>query len=302
MKELLKKDVFPKLESAKSKKDFTSLSDELTSKACGLVLEAGITGKDRNSIEQAFIEPSLGVLYDIHKEVIEKTSISTNEIEAIRMKLLFSGRKMWTLNKNLLANTYVHLIPCLLILLTAPTPHASVQGSSSSADYRKMSLSELRARKKKVKGQLKLYDMNFARRHGRMPLKSEKELIRHLYGNYHALRSQIQMAVQEGQRPPPAVVQTRASPRSMSAPLAVLPRPDSSSDDGSPPPPTSQSRVCPMQKALRAEKRRLYRIIRSYEKDFFRKHGRHVSNFAEVEPLARLYRRYKYIKEAIATY
>ena len=38
-----------------------------------------------------------------------------------------------------------------------------------------LSLPELQARKRDLKQQLKQYDMNFARRHGRMPVKAEKE-------------------------------------------------------------------------------------------------------------------------------
>jgi hypothetical protein len=181
-----------------------------------------------------------------------------------------------------------------------------------------MSLPELQTRKKELKQQLKQYDMNFARQHGRMPVKSEKEPIRHLYENYNALKSQIQLMEQEGQHLPPSVVQTRSSPRSMSPPLAVVSGPDSS--DESPPsksimrPRRKQKRASPPLSdnppsaappqdlaALKAEKQQLHQMLRSYEKDFFREHKRQVSSFADIKPVASQYRRYKEIKKAIAT-
>jgi len=208
---------------------------------------------------------------------------------------------------------------------STPPPYSSPQGSPSQTGavggYSQLSLPELQARKKELKQQLKQYDMNFARQHGRMPVKSEKEPIRHLYENYNALKSQIQMMEQEGQHLPPAVVQTqRPSPRSMSPPLAVVSGPDS---DESPPsasimrprrkpkrpsPPlaegsaTSPSGAQPQDlAALKAEKQQLHQMLRSYEKDFFREHKRQVSSFADIKPVASQYRRYKEIKKAIAT-
>ncbi len=201
---------------------------------------------------------------------------------------------------------------------STPPPYASPQGSPSSTSYHQMSLPELQTRKKELKQQLKQYDMNFARQHGRMPVKSEKEPIRHLYENYNALKSQIQLMEQEGQHLPPSVVQTRSSPRSMSPPLAVVSGPDSS--DESPPsksimrPRRKQKRASPPLSdnppsaappqdlaALKAEKQQLHQMLRSYEKDFFREHKRQVSSFADIKPVASQYRRYKEIKKAIAT-
>jgi hypothetical protein len=51
---------------------------------------------------------------------------------------------------------------------------------------------------------------------------------------------------------------------------------------------------------LKTEKAKLHQMLRSYEKDFFKEHGRQVSSFAEIKPVASQYRRYKEIKKAIA--
>ena len=210
---------------------------------------------------------------------------------------------------------------------STPPPYASPQGSPSPtgavSGYHHLSLQELQARKKELKQQLKQYDMNFARQHGRMPVKSEKEPIRHLYENYNALKSQISMLEQEGQHLPPPVAQAqRPSPRSRSPPLGMVAGPDGSDDSppslavvrqrrrpSRPSPPLAESAQAstpagaPSQDlaALKAEKQQLHQMLRSYEKDFFREHKRQVSSFADIKPVASQYRRYKEIKKAIAT-
>ena len=79
----------------------------------------------------------------------------------------------------------------------AASPHVS-------SELANLTLSELQARKRDLKQQLKQYDMNFARRHGRMPVKAEKEPIRNLYESYNALKSQISLMEQEGRHLQPA--------------------------------------------------------------------------------------------------
>ncbi|CAB9496272.1 expressed unknown protein [Seminavis robusta] len=70
------------------------------------------------------------------------------------------------------------------------TPNASTEFSSFSF--------ELQSKKGKLKLQLKQYDIDFARRHDRMPGRKEKEPIRHLYDEYNALKCQIAMLEKEG--------------------------------------------------------------------------------------------------------
>ena len=156
--------------------------------------------------------------------------------------------------------------------------------------------------------------MNFARKNGRMPVKAEKEPIRHLYEKYNALKSQISLMEQDGRQ------SSAASPISLPSP-SVLPQKtlsptgSDSGDDfsprgnaqpvnkGSPPGASSSSIIGPMSQdltALKAEKGRLHHMLRSYEKDFYKEHKRQVSSFADIRPVASQYRRYKEIKKAIA--
>lgn len=215
----------------------------------------------------------------------------------------------------------------------APNPHPSPPPSAGADDYSDLStlsLSELQTRKRELKQQLKLYDMNFARRHRRMPVKAEKEPIRHLYEKYNQLKSQITLLEQEGRHQPPQIpgVHQMSMPhsRGMSppSPSAVVPTHDSSDDSSGAghmpisrskkkhvktpptiaalPNPSSGGSSNPSQdlQALKAEKSQLHQMLRSYEKDFFKEHKRQVSSFADIKPVASQYRRYKEIKKAIA--
>lgn len=198
----------------------------------------------------------------------------------------------------------------------SPAPRPVPTAASSPGSRASVSLSELQARKRDLKQQLKQYDMNFARRHGRMPVKSEKEPIRHLYERYNALKSQITMMEQDGrQSSSPSSTQplTSSSSAMLSQRTAVSPvgsdseesvpmRPRSSSSQRPAPSASSSAAGAPTQEnlaALKAEKGRLHQMLRSYEKDFFKEHQRQVSSFADIRPVASQYRRYKEIKKAI---
>lgn len=200
---------------------------------------------------------------------------------------------------------------------SSPSGGASASSSVASGEFGRMPLSDLQAHKRELKQQLKQYDMSFARRHGRMPVKAEKEPIRHLYERYNALKSQIISMEQDSGR------SASSSPVASQQGPAVLPQrtlsPVSSTHSGgssdSPPParranapqrtppgatappagPSSQDLA-----ALKAEKQRLHQMLRAYEKDFFKEHKRQVSSFADIRPVASNYRRYKEIKKAIA--
>ena len=84
----------------------------------------------------------------------------------------------------------------------SPTGSASLASIANAGDFAHLSLPELQALKRELKQQLKQYDTNFARRHGRMPVKAEKEPIRHLYESYNSLKNQITLMEQEGRHLP----------------------------------------------------------------------------------------------------
>ena len=187
---------------------------------------------------------------------------------------------------------------------------------------------DLHARKRELKQQLKQYDMNFAKIHGRMPIKSEKEPIRHLYESYNALKSRITYLEREGSNPsgPPMPYRRSSSDRGSMAhssagsvgsvasdassgdeftPMDIREPPRSSkrkdkSPSGASASPSSAGSSSQDLASLKVEKGQLHQMLRSYEKDFFKLHNRQVSSFADIRPVASQYRRYKEIKKAIS--
>jgi hypothetical protein len=195
-----------------------------------------------------------------------------------------------------------------------------------------MSLPELQQRKRELKQQLKMYDLNFHAQHGRMPEKREKEPIRHLYESYNAYKNQITVIEKGEAQPGPGTAAFRArdvvipsnppkdivsadrlSPSNQS-PISKSPSNEESSspqnahefvnngtEDANN---SSVNDEAPMSQdlaSLKAEKATLHQMLRSYEKDFFRQHKRQVSSFSDIRPVAGQYRRYKEIKKAIAS-
>jgi hypothetical protein len=211
------------------------------------------------------------------------------------------------------------------------SPSGSVSSANSSDIMGMLPLSDLQARKRDLKQQLKHYDMNFARKHGRMPVKSEKEPIRNLYENYNALKSQITTMELDGrtmamlplimqqqlqqQQQPPVLPQRTVSPTSgpesgdesptmglrgkrkqLKSPIfdSISAASTTSTSTPSSGPPSQDL------PALKVEKGKLHQMLRSYEKDFFKEHKRQVSSFTDIKPVASQYRRYKEIKKAIS--
>jgi len=215
---------------------------------------------------------------------------------------------------------------------SSPLPYTQSPPTASptQTDTSNMSFADLQARKRDLKQQLKQYDMNFARKHGRMPVKAEKEPIRHLYEAYNSLKSQITQMEREGKHlvstaspPAPGPVQQRTvSPPSGSegsedsaAGSRISPNPVPRNKRKLPKPSNAPSSVSSSAAststgtlavdgqdlaALKVEKSNLHTMLRSYEKDFFRENNRQVSSFADIKPVASQYRRYKEIKKAIA--
>jgi hypothetical protein len=116
----------------------------------------------------------------------------------------------------------------------SPSSSPSPTDQSPDSTFMNMSFAELQARKRDLKQQLKQYDMNFARKHGRMPVKSEKEPIRHLYESYNTLKSQITELERDGRH-----LLSNVSSGSGGQPIVVPPQqqqrtvsPTSGSDSG----------------------------------------------------------------------
>lgn len=61
----------------------------------------------------------------------------------------------------------------------------------SGAVRHREAIATLSKKKRQIKQQLKDYDARFVKKHGRPPLKFEKEPIRGLYETYHAIKANL---------------------------------------------------------------------------------------------------------------
>jgi len=188
--------------------------------------------------------------------------------------------------------------------------------SSSQPSFNGMTFAELQTRKRELKQQLKQYDMEFFNRHGRMPVKQEKEPIRHLYENYNSLKNRISAHEREGPPITPVIPAPRPIPPPIThnyaetngtvdnfLPIASTPSEKSGKWKGSRGTggkSTSSSTSSQDLPGLKTEKQTLHQMLRSYEKDFYNLHNRQVSCYADIRPVASQYRRYKEIKKQIS--
>eukprot|EP00814_Leptocylindrus_danicus_P018715 CAMPEP_0116031434 /NCGR_PEP_ID=MMETSP0321-20121206/17507_1 /TAXON_ID=163516 /ORGANISM="Leptocylindrus danicus var. danicus, Strain B650" /LENGTH=1188 /DNA_ID=CAMNT_0003506549 /DNA_START=179 /DNA_END=3745 /DNA_ORIENTATION=+ len=191
---------------------------------------------------------------------------------------------------------------------------------SSSGFSRSRGIKELLRQKRELKAQLKQYDNNFKRQHGRMPVKAEKEPIRHLYETYNTLKAKIAMLEAGGDvgnvnipssyEGSPSSLSGHRSPRTLTPPPPLnintgvgvgVGSGSVGSMSGNTSPNTLSSYGSNVQDmaALRQEKGHLHQMLRTYEKDFYQAHGRQVSSYEDIRPVAQQYRRYKEIKRAI---
>jgi DNA replication and checkpoint protein len=218
--------------------------------------------------------------------------------------------------------------------VSIPKPLSSGMSTRTvQSEVSTISFADLKSRKRELREQLKQYDVNFARKHGRMPVKIEKEPIRYLYEAYNSLKNQM-WSMEEKSRSPSASISSTALSGSIGnksnssllakskrkLPKAVVP---SSLTVGTTSPAVGSAaasattwvfwnksithfRYCSQGAAdtdltsLKAEQKALYRILKAYENDFVKEHGRQVSQMADICPVASQYRRYKDIKAIVS--
>jgi len=172
-------------------------------------------------------------------------------------------------------------------------------------------LVELRTQKSTLKRELKQYEIDFETIHNRYPTKKEKEPVRHKFERYHALKRSIELLEEpEKKRAMTREMICKASPTYESclerrAKLCLVQAflPDKVKE------PFDQLYIAYHGEVARGfdayitrakeQKQKLHPILRDFEKEFFREHGRQVSSFADIKPYAREYRRYKELKKII---
>ena len=111
-----------------------------------------------------------------------------------------------------------------------------------------------------------------------MPVKAEKEPIRHLYEEYNRVKDML----------------VSSSASSGGGEVPETSRQGHGGEEGNER--TSLGSGNHLHK-LKVEKASLHQKLRAYEKEFVRNEGRQVSSFQDIKPVAGLYRRYKEIKK-----
>lgn len=187
-------------------------------------------------------------------------------------------------------------------------PSLPKQYPSNMLYYKSLTTADLLNEKKKLKDKLKSFDKKFYQKNGRMPSKDEKEPIRHLYELYNALKIFISGREKErkggggrnggdkdvggfegkgGEERRGTGIRRGGAPEFSNMISPKLPHS----------PIASQSERLA---DLKTEKQTLHQQLRTYEREFLRQNERQVSSYADIKPVAALYRRYKDIKKEIA--
>lgn len=176
---------------------------------------------------------------------------------------------------------------------------------------------ELQAERRNLKSMLKKYDKDFYRKHDRMPNKSEKEPIRHLYDKYNTLKSQIEKFNSISCTATGTVSQQPLRPSKISHRISSFQSHCGSVDDSFNSSNTTETlghnesifnarnRISSKNnnsrlEELYAEKQNLYQMLRSNEQKFLQENNRPLSTYDDIKPVASQYRRYKEIKKTIA--
>ncbi|GBG34079.1 Hypothetical Protein FCC1311_103022 [Hondaea fermentalgiana] len=153
----------------------------------------------------------------------------------------------------------------------------------------------LRARlegdKRALKARLKRFDEDFFRVHGRKPVRLDKEPIRHLYEEYNALKRRInELGMGNGDDK----FREASSLRSRSGSEGSM---DAHSHDGGPQRGGQPRSI----ETLLGEKRALQTQLREFERKFEIDNKRKIRCAADIKGLEREYRRYKELKETLAS-
>jgi len=161
----------------------------------------------------------------------------------------------------------------------------------SIANLDKLSRVELATEKKRVKQELKQYDLDFRKQFSRLPSHTEKEPMRPLYVYYRRLKSTITQAeqlkhasresmtaVQDDGETPRTRLHSGNNAQSVEDHIAVL-----------------EARI----ETLQAEKSTVRKKLQAFQENFVRENNRKIRFHKDILPIEREYRAHKNLKEEI---
>ncbi|KAF4692017.1 hypothetical protein FOZ60_014342 [Perkinsus olseni] len=160
-----------------------------------------------------------------------------------------------------------------------------------SAQITRLAGSQLMHEKRRVKQELKSYDVAFTAVHGRPPGRADKEPMRPLYTYYRGLKQAIEeseaTAVTNGDRSRVATIQGRSG-------TGHQPEEEPSTTT------VSSNRMMMRLQSLIDEKSRIREGLQQYQARFFVENQRKIKYHKDIVPIEREYREYKQVKEEIA--
>lgn len=156
---------------------------------------------------------------------------------------------------------------------------------------------ELARRKAELKSQLKAFNMDFMKQHGREPEKADKEVIRHLYEEYNGIKSELKIALGDmSQRQAGRSAHDEHKRRRSGDVIGASAPSDNAQAGASTTVEADEDRVA----ALVKEKQALHTLLKEYEKNFQAKYHRAVFSHEDIVPVAREFERYQEVKQLLS--
>ncbi len=144
-------------------------------------------------------------------------------------------------------------------------------------------LADLHREKQLLKRKLWAFELEFYERHGRMADKQDKESVRHIYSDYKDVTNRIRAREGRGGSTVHSCLDCK---------VFEVEKAEHEHDNIG----------CSTSKhilQLKAERKALNHIIKSYEIEFQKRHKRRVSSLRDTQPIASKYRRYVVVKKEL---
>ncbi|KAF4671546.1 hypothetical protein FOL47_001470 [Perkinsus chesapeaki] len=151
--------------------------------------------------------------------------------------------------------------------------------------------SQLSHEKRRVKQELKSYDVAFTAVHGRSPGRTDKEPMRPLYTYYRGLKQAMEEVETGGGGGGPTHIS--ANEKSRAGRFGQQPEEEPSMS-------VSSNRLMMRLQSLIDEKSRIREGLQQYQARFFVENQRKIKYHKDIVPIEREYREYKQVKEEIA--
>jgi len=168
----------------------------------------------------------------------------------------------------------------------------------------RMDRHELASEKRRVKQELKRYDLDFRKQFGRLPTHTEKEPMRPIYVYYRRLKTQIAQAEQKRNGDSSRTRQDRGGRFISRNSLSTIPDQEEaplSREEGKDDEEEDQATALELRiETLQSEKAQVRNKLQVFQERFVSENNRRIRFHKDILPIEREYRMYKTLKEDIA--